>query len=121
MYIILYSNIICIYIFLFYILREYSNVPLFSIWQQLYVSNKLIKFLGILIDSNHDFKYHVFLNKYHVNNVNTNVARAVELIYRLNEYLPPNILKRLYLTITLPHITNGTEPIGDLNHNEREY
>ena len=61
-----------------------------------------IKFLGIEIDRNLNFRTHV-------NNISKKVSRVIGLLFRLNKFLPVEILKTLYFTLVMPHIMYGIE------------
>ena len=61
-----------------------------------------IKFLGIEIDSNLNFRNHV-------NNIGKKVSRVIGLLYRLNKFLPVEILRTLYFTLVMPHMMYGIE------------
>ena len=61
-----------------------------------------IKFLGIEIDSNLNFRNHV-------NNISKKVSRVIGLLYRLNKFLPVEILRTLYFTLVMPHMMYGIE------------
>ena len=63
-------------------------------------STSTIKFLGVTIDQNLNFKEHVTKLK-------TNICKQVGLLYRLNKFIPLKILKIIYNTIVLPHLNYG--------------
>ena len=57
-----------------------------------------VKFLGVFIDSNlswHD----------QVNHISSNVARAVGILSKLKFILPRNILRCVYLSLIVPHLS----------------
>ena len=61
-----------------------------------------IKFLGIIIDEKLSFKNHV-------NDISSKTSNKVGLLYRLSKFLPINVLKSLYHSLVMPHITYGIE------------
>ena len=60
------------------------------------------KFLGITIDSKLSFKEHV-------NVICKKLSKSVGVLYKLNSFLPNNILKTLYNSLILPYISYGVE------------
>ena len=65
-----------------------------------------IKFLGVHIDQCLNWKHHVNLK----NNV---IAKNVGILHRLKNLAPSSILKTLYNTIILPHISYGAIAWGN--------
>ena len=61
-----------------------------------------IKFLGIFLDNR--LKFNV-----HVNYLSTKISKQIGLLYKLNKYLPKEILKLLYNSFILPYINYGIE------------
>ena len=57
-------------------------------------------FLGITL--NESIKWHS-----HINKISTKISRAIGFIYKLMQYLPIFILKTLYHSLVLPHLTYG--------------
>jgi hypothetical protein len=70
----------------------------------LYIDNQIIqeaqyaKFLGVYLDKNLTWEKHIEI-------ITTRVAKSIGIIRRLKPYLTPNIIKTLYCTMILPHIT----------------
>ena len=60
------------------------------------------KFLGLHIDRNLNFKKHI-------HHISTKISKSVGILYRLNSYLPSDILKLLYNSLILPYLTYGIE------------
>ena len=61
-----------------------------------------IKFLGIIIDEKLSFKNHI-------DHISSKTSKSVGLLYRLSRFLPINILKTLYHSLVMPHISYGIE------------
>ena len=61
-----------------------------------------IKFLGIFLDSRLKFNIHV-------NYLSSKISKQVGLLYKLNNYLPKEILKILYNSFVCPYINYGIE------------
>ena len=61
-----------------------------------------IKFLVIEIDINLNFRNHI-------NNVSKKVSRVIGLLYRLNKFLPVEILRTFNFTLVMPHMMYGIE------------
>ena len=65
-------------------------------------STESIKFLGIMVDNNLNFKNHT-------SSVCTKISRVVGLLFRLNNILPVETLVTLYSALLVPHILYGIE------------
>ena len=61
---------------------------------------KSIKFLGIHIDENLKFKYHI-------DNICKKLSRSLGILYRMSQFVPPYILLVLYYSIFYPHLIYG--------------
>jgi len=61
-----------------------------------------IKFLGLHIDKHLTFKNHI-------NHISNKISKSIGIIYKLNRFLPPNILSTLYSTLVQPYFTYGIE------------
>ena len=61
-----------------------------------------IKFLGITIDQNLNFKAHA-------NSISNKVAKVNGLLFRLNNILPAGSLQLLYSALFVPHLVYGVE------------
>ena len=55
-------------------------------------------FLGVLIDNNLNFKYHI-------QHICSKVSKAVGILFKLSSYMPSNILKIIYHALVTPYIT----------------
>ena len=64
------------------------------------VSTQSIKFLGVTIDENLRFQEHII-------NLKSSLSRKVGLLYRLNKFLPFEILKLIYQSLILPRLYYG--------------
>lgn len=63
------------------------------------------KFLGIIIDNKLSFASHI-------NYVCSRLSRSCGIIRKLSFYLPLHVLKKIYLSLALPHLTYGVEIWG---------
>ena len=61
-----------------------------------------IKFLGIHIDNHLTFRYHI-------NEISIKLSKSVGLLYKLNKFLPTNILKIIYSSLIHPYLIYGVE------------
>ena len=61
-----------------------------------------MKFLGIIIDRNLNFKSHTAL-------ISTKISKATGILFRLNNILPQPALKSLYDALIVPHMLYGLE------------
>mgnify|MGYP001950330936 CR=1 FL=1 len=60
------------------------------------------KFLGIHVDHHLTFKYHI-------NEISRKLSKSVGLLYKLNKFLPHNVLKIIYSSLIHPYISYGVE------------
>ena len=60
------------------------------------------KFLGIMIDKNLKFRSHISY-------ISNKISKIVGLLFRLNNILPVETLKTLYVTLLEPHLLYGIE------------
>ena len=60
------------------------------------------KFLGLILDKKLNFKNHLVMLK-------SKISKTVGLLFKLNKFLPENILKSLYQTLVQPYLTYGIE------------
>ena len=61
-----------------------------------------VKFLGMEIDRNLSFRNHTDF-------IRNKISKVVGILFRLNNVLPLEILKIIYNSLLLPHITYGLE------------
>jgi len=61
-----------------------------------------IKFLGIYLDKNLSFKPHI-------DYVSTKVSKSIGVLYKLNKFLPPDIMQTLYYNLIHPYLLYGIE------------
>ena len=73
-------------------------IALFNIDEIQHVN--VIKYLGIEIDSQLNFKSHI-------ENVQSKTAKEVGILFKLNKILSSNALLMLYYTLAHPHLTYG--------------
>ena len=66
----------------------------------LIASTDSIKFLGVTIDKNLRFQEHIL-------NLKNSLSKKVGLLYRLNKFLPQQILKLIYQSLILPSLYYG--------------
>ena len=60
------------------------------------------KFLGLIIDQNLTFSHHI-------NYLSTKISKTVGIMYRINSFLPNNILKTIYYSLLHPYLIYGCE------------
>ena len=60
------------------------------------------KFLGLILDKNLNFKEHIT----HISN---KCSKSIGILFKLNYFLPTNILKMLYSSMILPYLNYGIE------------
>ena len=63
-------------------------------------STNSTKFLGIIIDKNLIFRDHI-------NYISSKISKSIGILYRLNYFLPPEILKLLHNSLVLPYLSYG--------------
>ena len=88
-----------------YILFNYKQnyeLPLIKIGEFKIKEAKVMKFLGIHLDQHLTFHEHIAA-------ITSKLSKSVGILYRLNKYLPPNILKLLYASLIEPYIAYGLE------------
>ena len=65
---------------------------------------------GIIIVKNHQQNlYHLYHLQSQFHNVSTKISKSVGILYRMNYYLPSDILKLLYNSLILTCLTYGME------------
>ena len=67
---------------------------------------KYVKYLGILIDSQLTFKYHI-------DELNKKVSRAIGILYRLRPFVTSKILCNVYYAIIYPFLLYGIVICGN--------
>ena len=88
-----------------YIVFSYGrniDLPLIKIGNHKISATDNVKFLGIHLDPHLTFEHHI---KY----ISNKIAKSVGILYKLNYYLPLNILKTLYTTMIQPYLLYGIE------------
>ena len=75
---------------------------------------KHVKYLGILIDSQLTFKYHI-------DELNKKVSRAICILYKLRPFVTSKILSNVYNAIFYPFLLYGIEVWGNTNNSPRLY
>ena len=78
------------------------NFPDISIGTNTINETSVTKVLGIHLDKNL-----FFVN--HITEMSMKVAKSIELLYKLNRFLPETILKTLYTSLIHPYLTYGIE------------
>ena len=64
-----------------------------------------VKYLGVLLDSNLSWKFHI-------NNVALKVSRTVGVVARLRRFVPRTNLLNIYQSLILPYLTYGLAAWG---------
>ena len=57
-------------------------------------------FLGVTLDKNLNWKPHI-------DNISIKLSRAVGILYKMKHYLPCHILRSLYYSLIMPHLSYG--------------
>ena len=60
------------------------------------------KFLGLIIDQNLNFKYHI-------NYISSKISKSVGILFKLKYFLPNDVLKLIYLSFIHPYLNYGIE------------
>ena len=79
------------------------DLKIYDIHSKMYVSlerKNNIKYLGILIDCNLSWKYHIGY-------IASKVSRLIGIIAKLRFFVPVNTLINIYKSLILPHLTHG--------------
>ena len=77
-------------------------LPIVKMGENIIEETDSIRFLGINIDNNLTFRDHI-------NKISIKIAKSVGLLFKLNKFLPPNILKLIYTALIHPYLTYGIE------------
>ena len=88
--------------FMIFSYRKNFNLSLLKFGNNFIASTESIKFLGIYIDKNLNFKTHTSY-------ISTKISKINGLLFRLNNIIPVEALTRLYTSLILPHILYGIE------------
>ena len=59
-----------------------------------------VKYLGVLIDSNLSWKYHI-------GHITSKISKTVGIIARLRYYVPTNVLLTIYQSLIFPYLSYG--------------
>ena len=59
-----------------------------------------VKYLGLLIDSNLSWKYHI-------GHITSKISKTVGIIARLRYYVPTSVLLRIYQSLIIPYLSYG--------------
>ena len=59
-----------------------------------------VKYLGVLIDSNLSWKYHI-------GHITSKISKAIGIISRLRYYVPTNTLLTIYRSLIFPYLSYG--------------
>ena len=66
---------------------------------------KSLKYLGVLIDANLNWKYHISY-------ITKKISRSIGIMYKLRPFLPLNIMKNVYYSLIYSQITYAIEVWG---------
>ena len=72
-------------------------------------SKNYIKYLGVLIDKNLTWKYHI-------NAVTAKISKTIGLISKLHHFIPRHILLYIYQTLIHPHLNYGLAVWGQASN-----
>ncbi len=62
--------------------------------------NEFIKYLGVIVDSNLTWKYHI-------DNIASKISKTIGIITRLRHFVPLSTLQNIYRCLILPYISYG--------------
>ena len=88
--------------FIVFTYRKSINIPLLKFGNFNITEAISTKFLGITIDKNLKFEQHI-------SNTTKKISKSIGILYRLNSYMPQNILRTIYNTLILPYISYAIE------------
>ena len=88
--------------FIVFSYRKNHNLNFIRFGNSVIRATSKIKFLGVTIDENLKFKDHVNL-------ISAKISKTIGLLYKLSKIFPSEILRMLYHTLVLPHITYGID------------
>jgi hypothetical protein len=74
-------------------------------------SKEFVKYLGVIIDSNLTWKYHI-------DNIANKISKAIGIIARLRHFVPLSTLNSIYHCLILPYLTYGIIVWG---HTSKKY
>ena len=83
--------------------------PILSINNQLIENTDQTNFLGILLDKNLSFKPHI-------NKISTKISKICGVMNKLKHTIPKTILKLIYQSLCVPHLTYGILAWGKCLH-----
>ena len=78
------------------------NFPDISVGNNTINETSVTKFLGIHLDKKLNFVNHI-------TEMSMKVAKSIELLYKLNSFLPETILKKLYTSLIHPYLSYSIE------------
>lgn len=100
------ANKICINVdktkFMTFTYKRHIDVPLLKMGNANISEVDNIKFLGMYLDRHLTFKYHV-------DYISTKISKSIGILYKLKYFLPPEVLKIIYLSLVQPYIFYGIE------------
>jgi len=89
-----------------YILYSYRGVLTFNspvmIGDNFIGQTESVKFLGVYLDNNLNFKYHVM-------DISKKISRNLGIIYRIRDFVPEFVLRALYYSLINPYILYALE------------
>ena len=86
--------------FMIFSYRKFAEIPNLAFGQGEIFRTSSIRFLGVIIDENMTYKNHILSLK-------NSLSRKIGLLYRLNKFLPVDVLKLIYHSIIYPHLNYG--------------
>ena len=82
--------------------KKLNFSPLIKIGNNIIKKTDHIKFLGVLVDQNLNYNHHV-------NYISSKISKSIGILFRLNKYLPIEILRLLYFNLVQPYLTYAIE------------
>ena len=88
----------------FMVLSYNNNVmlPIIKMGPNIIEETDVIKFLGLHIDNHLTFRNHISI-------ISSKISKSIGLLFKLNKFLPSNILKMIYIALINPYITYAIE------------
>ena len=88
--------------FMIFNYRGQTSIPPLDFGSGQFMETETIKFLGIIFDKKLRFSEHITMIK-------SKISRTTGLLFKLNHYLPTNVLQTIYQSLVHPYLTYGIE------------
>ena len=88
--------------FMIFNYRRQTPIPPLAFGSGQFMETQTIKFLGIIFDNKLRFSDHINMTK-------SKISRTAGLLFKLNKFLPTNVLQTIYQSLIHPYLTYGIE------------